>query len=130
MPQTNATALTGGALYGMSAGIFFGVGGAVRGAFLVTYDLPKEVYIFTAGAIGSCRRYRPHRDLLLAGRLGRRSVVVRSALAILPLTQFGRTCAAWVTTADGTTSDFWERNLRFKTDSSDEGPEKGRSPLD
>jgi len=24
----------------------------VRGAFLAAYDLPKEVYIFTAGAIG------------------------------------------------------------------------------
>jgi cytochrome c len=28
-----------------------------------------------------------------------------------------------VTTADGKTHDFWERNLRFKTDSSEEGPE-------
>jgi uncharacterized protein len=51
VPQTDATALTGGALYGLSAGIF-GVGGAVRGAFLAAYDLPKSVYIFTAGAIG------------------------------------------------------------------------------
>jgi len=33
------------------AGVF-GVGGAVRGAFLAAYDLPKDVYIFTAGAIG------------------------------------------------------------------------------
>ena len=30
-----------------------------------------------------------------------------------------------VTTADGKTHAFWERNLRFKTDSSQEGPEKG-----
>lgn len=30
-----------------------------------------------------------------------------------------------VTTADGKTRDFWERNLRFKTDSSADGPEKG-----
>lgn len=30
-----------------------------------------------------------------------------------------------VTTADGKTRKFWERNLRFKTDSSAEGPEKG-----
>lgn len=30
-----------------------------------------------------------------------------------------------VMTADGKTRDFWERNLRFKTDSSDEGPVKG-----
>ncbi len=29
-----------------------------------------------------------------------------------------------VTTADGETHEFWERNLRFKTDSSSEGPEK------
>jgi cytochrome c len=30
-----------------------------------------------------------------------------------------------VTTADGQTAQFWERNLRFKTDSSDDGPPKG-----
>jgi cytochrome c len=30
-----------------------------------------------------------------------------------------------VTTADGATRDFWERNLRFKTDLSEEGPERG-----
>jgi len=30
-----------------------------------------------------------------------------------------------VTTTDGKTHDYWERNLRFKTDSSDDGPEKG-----
>jgi cytochrome c len=30
-----------------------------------------------------------------------------------------------VTTDDGNTHDFWERNLRFKTDSSRDGPEKG-----
>jgi cytochrome c len=29
-----------------------------------------------------------------------------------------------VTTADGKKHDFWERNLRFKTDSSEDGPEK------
>jgi cytochrome c len=29
-----------------------------------------------------------------------------------------------VTTADGKSREFWERNLRFKTDSSDEGPNK------
>jgi len=30
-----------------------------------------------------------------------------------------------VTTADGERHDLWERNLRFKTDSGDEGPEPG-----
>jgi cytochrome c len=31
-----------------------------------------------------------------------------------------------VTTADGRTTDFWEVNLRFKTDSSDTGPSPGK----
>jgi cytochrome c len=31
-----------------------------------------------------------------------------------------------VTTADGKTADFWEANLRFKTDSSDTGPLAGK----
>jgi cytochrome c len=30
-----------------------------------------------------------------------------------------------VATADGKVRDFWERNLRFKTDASDDGPQKG-----
>jgi cytochrome c len=34
-----------------------------------------------------------------------------------------------VTTADGKVRDFWERNLRFKTDVSDEGPQKGAPAL-
>src|SRR5262249_11038709 len=34
-----------------------------------------------------------------------------------------------VTTADGKTRDFWERNLRFKTDVSDDGPQKGAPAL-
>lgn len=34
-----------------------------------------------------------------------------------------------VTTADGRTHKFWERNLRLKTDSSDDGPEKNAPAL-
>lgn len=45
------TALAGGALSGFFAGMF-GIGGAIRSAFLLIYDLPKAVYIATAGAIG------------------------------------------------------------------------------
>ena len=30
-----------------------------------------------------------------------------------------------VATADGKVRDFWERNLRFKTDVSSDGPQKG-----
>jgi uncharacterized protein len=50
LPQTSGTAVCGGLLSGLFAG-FFGVGGAVRGAFLTAYNLPKEVYIFTSGLI-------------------------------------------------------------------------------
>jgi len=34
-----------------------------------------------------------------------------------------------VATADGKVRDFWERNLRFKTDVSDEGPQRGAPAL-
>jgi cytochrome c len=34
-----------------------------------------------------------------------------------------------VTTADGNARDFWERNLRFKTDSSNDGPERGQPAI-
>ena len=50
LPKTHGTALCGGALSGLFVG-FFGVGGAVRGAFLTAFNLPKEVYIFTSGLI-------------------------------------------------------------------------------
>ncbi|MCK9274005.1 MAG: sulfite exporter TauE/SafE family protein [Syntrophales bacterium] len=50
MPNTSGTALLGGSLSGLFAG-FFGVGGAVRSAFLTAFNLPKEMYIFTSGII-------------------------------------------------------------------------------
>jgi hypothetical protein len=40
----------GGALSGFFAGLF-GMGGAIRALFLTSFDLPKAVYIATAGAI-------------------------------------------------------------------------------
>ncbi|MBN1457047.1 MAG: sulfite exporter TauE/SafE family protein [Sedimentisphaerales bacterium] len=48
-PSLHAGAF-GGAVSGFLAGIF-GMGGAVRGLFLTAFDLPKAVYITTAGAI-------------------------------------------------------------------------------
>ncbi len=51
MPAGNITALSGGALSGFFAGMF-GIGGAIRSAFLSAFDLPKAVFIATAGAIG------------------------------------------------------------------------------
>ena len=50
LPQNNLTAITGGTFSGFLAGIF-GIGGAVRGAFLSAFDLPKAVYITTTGGI-------------------------------------------------------------------------------
>ena len=50
LPQRTAVAVSGGALYGLSAGIF-GIGGAVRGAFLNAFDLPKPVYLAVTGVI-------------------------------------------------------------------------------
>ena len=50
IPKNTVSALSGGSLSGFFAGIF-GVGGAVRGVFLSAFDLPKAVYISTAGAI-------------------------------------------------------------------------------
>jgi uncharacterized membrane protein YfcA len=48
--QGTWSAVSGGALSGFLAGIF-GMGGAVRGLFLSAFDLPKTVYIATAGTI-------------------------------------------------------------------------------
>lgn len=50
LPKTSGTAVCGGLASGLFAG-FFGVGGAVRGAFLTAFNLPKEVYLFTSGLI-------------------------------------------------------------------------------
>lgn len=47
----NFTAVSGGALSGFFAGMF-GIGGTIRGMFLSAFNLPKEVYIATAGVIG------------------------------------------------------------------------------
>jgi len=48
--QSTAAAAIGGALSGFAAGIF-GMGGAIRAMFLSAFNLPKAVYLATAGAI-------------------------------------------------------------------------------
>lgn len=47
---STANAIVGGALSGFLAGLI-GTGGALRGAFLTAFHLPKEKYIATAAAI-------------------------------------------------------------------------------
>ncbi|MGD8536805.1 MAG: sulfite exporter TauE/SafE family protein [Candidatus Aminicenantes bacterium] len=44
------TAIAGGSLSGLLAGLI-GLGGAIRGAFLVTFNLAKEIYVGTSAAI-------------------------------------------------------------------------------
>ncbi|OGY52003.1 MAG: hypothetical protein A2951_02700 [Candidatus Buchananbacteria bacterium RIFCSPLOWO2_01_FULL_56_15] len=51
IPAGNAMAIFGGGLSGFFAGMF-GIGGAIRSAFLSAFDLPKAVFIATAGTIG------------------------------------------------------------------------------
>src|SRR3989344_2932789 len=51
VPASLGMALLGGSLSGFFAGMF-GIGGAIRSAFLTIFDLPKSVYIATVGAIG------------------------------------------------------------------------------
>lgn len=48
--QTNTNAIIGGSLSGLLAGVI-GLGGAIRSAFLIVFNLPKEVYIATSAAI-------------------------------------------------------------------------------
>lgn len=51
VPARPSVAVVGGAVSGFFAGVF-GVGGVMRSAVLNAFNLPKEVYIATAGAIG------------------------------------------------------------------------------
>lgn len=51
IPARPSVAVAGGAVSGFFAGVF-GVGGAVRSVVLTAFNLPKEVYVATAGAIG------------------------------------------------------------------------------
>jgi uncharacterized membrane protein YfcA len=48
--QSLASGMIGGALSGFCAGIF-GMGGTIRSMFLLAFNLPKAVYLATAGAI-------------------------------------------------------------------------------
>ncbi len=50
LPEHKFTAGAGGLASGFAAGIF-GVGGAIRGAFLTAFNLPRDVYLFTSGAM-------------------------------------------------------------------------------
>jgi uncharacterized membrane protein YfcA len=48
--KSKPTAVVGGSLSGFLAGLI-GLGGAIRGAFLTAFNLPKEVYVATSAMI-------------------------------------------------------------------------------
>ena len=51
LPKSDGIALIAGSLSGMSAAVF-GVQGVIRTIFLSSLDLKKDVFLFTAGALG------------------------------------------------------------------------------
>jgi len=51
IPTSNGAAIVGGSLSGFTCGMF-GIGGAIRSAFLSSFDLPKATYLTTLGIIG------------------------------------------------------------------------------
>lgn len=53
LPEKNYILVTGGLLSGFTAGLI-GLGGAIRGAFLITTKIKKETYIATSAAIALC----------------------------------------------------------------------------
>lgn len=53
LPERNYILVTGGLISGFTAG-FIGLGGAIRGAFLISTKIRKEIYIATSAAIGLC----------------------------------------------------------------------------
>jgi cytochrome c len=66
----------------------------------------------------------------MMGMMGSGSPNLRNLEAAMRITKITHCRDSYrVTTADGKVRDFWERNLRFKTDTSEEGPEKGTPAL-
>jgi uncharacterized membrane protein YfcA len=53
LPERNYILVTGGLISGFTAGII-GMGGAIRGAFLISTRIKKDVYIATSAAIALC----------------------------------------------------------------------------
>ena len=58
-----------------------------------------------------------------------RTLLMGAVVSIATLTVHAAGDAYYVTIAAGGTFTFWEFNLRFKTDSSELGPEKGKPAI-
>ena len=53
LPERNYILVTGGLLSGFTSGLI-GLGGAIRGAFLISTKIKKEMYVTTSAAIALC----------------------------------------------------------------------------
>jgi len=53
LPERNYILVTGGLLSGFTAGLI-GLGGAIRGAFLISTRIRKEMYVATSASIALC----------------------------------------------------------------------------
>jgi len=53
LPEKDYILITGGLLSGFTAGLI-GLGGAIRGAFLISTKIRKETYVATSAAIALC----------------------------------------------------------------------------
>ncbi|MEA3249953.1 MAG: sulfite exporter TauE/SafE family protein [Patescibacteria group bacterium] len=91
IPKNRVTALVGGAMSGFFAGIF-GIGGAVRGAFLAAFKLKKAVYLFTAGTIAFFIDVTRIGNYLLGGATIE-SVPSYSLLLFIPISLLGALAA-------------------------------------
>jgi hypothetical protein len=74
---------------------------------------------------------RPPRDFAekVETALRRHAAEEREGLSVPVAEGFRRSPSDTVTTANGQTRKFWERNLRLKTDASGDGPEKNAPAL-
>jgi uncharacterized protein len=91
VPKSHPVAVTGGALSGLMAGIF-GIGGAIRSAFLAAFNLEKSVYIATSGAIGLAIDSTRIVTYVASGIRLERDVLI-SLLVLIPASFVGATLA-------------------------------------
>jgi hypothetical protein len=87
-------AVLGGLLSGFSAG-FFGIRGALKGAFLTAYNLPKEIYLATIGAIALIVDSSRLTTYLIGGMFLPKYLTI-GLLVYVPLSFLGAQCASLI----------------------------------
>ncbi|MFH1426089.1 MAG: sulfite exporter TauE/SafE family protein [Candidatus Kerfeldbacteria bacterium] len=94
IPGNNATAVTGGALSGLLAGVL-GIGGPIRSAALLAFNLPKSAYLTTVGAVAMLVDTSRIATYLLDGqRL--ETTILYGLIIFIPITYLGALLAKQV----------------------------------